>query len=103
MMFRGCKGLDPEVEIGQIVVSKAGRDKGKYMMVYKILGTNYVYVTDGDNRTIDNPKKKNIRHLQKTKLISKELAKKLKSKSKTVNVDIKNEIIRLASVPDEKA
>jgi ribosomal protein L14E/L6E/L27E len=72
------------------------------MMVCRVLKTNYVYVADGDNRTIDNPKKKNIRHLQKTNIISKEFAKRLKSKFKPSNVEIKNEIIKLASVPMKK-
>ena len=51
--------------IGQIVCSKAGRDKG-YFMVVVAHDTNYVYVCDGKERPINRPKRKNVKHLQFT-------------------------------------
>lgn len=54
-----------ELRPGQLVISKAGRDKGKWFVVYKIEGP-WVYLVDGKTRRLERPKKKNIRHLQPT-------------------------------------
>ncbi len=50
---------------GQIVVSKAGRDRGRFMIV---VGTdqNCIYVADGKERPLENPKRKNPKHLGAT-------------------------------------
>ncbi|MCI5674692.1 MAG: KOW domain-containing RNA-binding protein [Ezakiella sp.] len=48
---------------GQIVRSKAGRDKFRYFVIYEVLDDDYVTIVDGDLRKVDRPKKKKIRHL----------------------------------------
>ena len=48
---------DLNIEIGRVVVSKAGRDKGKRMVVVSIGKDGCVFVTDGDKRKLDNPKR----------------------------------------------
>ena len=50
-------------EIGMLAKSKAGHDNGR---VYVILNVDdaYVYLADGSNRTMDNPKKKKKKHVQ---------------------------------------
>jgi ribosomal protein L14E/L6E/L27E len=52
-----------DIFLGQIVHSKAGRDKGRYFIVVSIVDANYVLVVDGDLRKISNPKRKKIKHL----------------------------------------
>ena len=52
---------------GQVVISKAGRDKGYLMAVSDYDGTN-VYVCDGKERRIKTPKKKNPCHIEITGL-----------------------------------
>ena len=54
-----------EFEKGTVVVSKAGRDKG-YFMVVVDESEGYVIVADGKERPLDRPKRKNPKHLQKT-------------------------------------
>lgn len=51
--------------IGRIVCSKAGRDKGYFMVVVKKEG-NYVFLCDGKERPLERPKRKNEKHLQYT-------------------------------------
>ena len=48
---------------GMFATSKAGHDKGN---VYFIIREDqeYVYLVDGKLRTLDNPKKKNKKHIQ---------------------------------------
>lgn len=52
-----------DLSLGQIVHSKAGRDKDKIFIVVGIIDKNYVLVADGDLRKINNPKKKKLMHL----------------------------------------
>jgi ribosomal protein L14E/L6E/L27E len=54
-----------EFKTGQIVISKAGRDKGSPLVVTGFDG-NSVLVCDGKARPLERPKKKNPRHLQAT-------------------------------------
>nr|WP_178632069.1 KOW domain-containing RNA-binding protein [uncultured Mediterraneibacter sp.] len=50
-------------EPGMIVKSKAGHDKNNIYVVIRV-ENEYVYLADGQNRTLDRMKKKNVRHLQ---------------------------------------
>ena len=54
-----------ELQIGQFVKSRSGRDKGKVLIVTKIIDDKYVEVVDGDLRKLENPKKKKVMHLIK--------------------------------------
>lgn len=47
---------------GQIVYSKAGRDKGCFFAVLKVEG-NRCAVADGKKRRVERPKLKNVKHL----------------------------------------
>lgn len=51
------------IEIGRIVISKAGRDTGKTFIICDIIDENYVFLVDGNLRKLNNPKKKKIKHL----------------------------------------
>ncbi len=51
---------------GMVVFSRAGRDSGKPMAVTDIKD-GFVYVCDGKERPLENPKKKNPKHLAVTK------------------------------------
>ncbi len=54
-----------EFEKGCIVVSTAGRDKGKCLLVTNICQT-HIEVCDGRERPLGRPKRKNPRHLKHT-------------------------------------
>ena len=48
---------------GQVVKSLAGRDKGYLLTVVSADETN-VFVCDGEERPLNNPKRKNPRHIE---------------------------------------
>ena len=50
-------------EAGEIVLSKAGRDRGRAFVVTAVLDGDYVLLADGRLRTLERPKKKKRRHL----------------------------------------
>lgn len=70
-----------ELEIGQIVKSKQGRDKGKVYIVIEILSGDYVLLADGDTRKINNPKKKKNKHLMVYNSKINDIIEKLKQES----------------------
>ena len=53
------------LEIGSVVRAKAGRDKDKFFLV-KEVSEGFAYICDGKRRKLENPKKKNLIHLELT-------------------------------------
>ena len=53
------------IKVGQVVFSKSGRDKGKPFVVISTQD-EYLYLVDGKLRTLNNPKKKKVKHVQPT-------------------------------------
>ena len=51
---------------GEIVLSRAGRDRGRAFVILKLIDEEYVLLVDGRLRTLERPKKKKRRHLLKT-------------------------------------
>ncbi len=54
------------VKAGSVVISSAGHDCGRPMVVISAEG-GAVYVADGKERKLVSPKKKNIKHVRPTK------------------------------------
>jgi len=57
------------MDIGQVVFSKNGRDKGKAFVIINI-EDNYLYLVDGKLRTLNKPKKKKLKHVQPVNYIA---------------------------------
>lgn len=56
-----------EYRVGDIVLGRAGREKGRFLVVVKV-ETDVLYLADGKERKLTSPKKKNIKHVSKTTL-----------------------------------
>jgi len=52
--------LDENTLLGKVVHSKAGRDMHRRFIVVDILNDQYVYISDGDLRKIEKPKKRRL-------------------------------------------
>lgn len=68
-----------DLRIGQIVKSKAGRDKDRVFIISRILDEQYVLVCDGDLRKLSSLKKKKVKHLVIYNTVLTEFAEKLRS------------------------
>lgn len=53
-----------DINVGDIVYSLKGHDSGSYYLVVGIANDNFVLIADGDNRRLDKPKLKNVKHLK---------------------------------------
>lgn len=71
--------LTTDLRVGQIVKSKAGRDKTKVFIISEILDEQFVFVCDGDLRKLNSPKKKKVKHLMIYNTVLTEFADKLQS------------------------
>lgn len=83
------------VGLGQIVVSRAGRDTGKKFVVIKLLDPHFVEISDGDLRRAEKPKKKRIKHLNITNEKVESLEEKLKSGVRITNAEIRKALAGL--------
>ncbi len=84
-----------EVFAGDIVYSKAGRDKGKPFIVLEVLDAQYVMLADGRKRRIDKPKKKKMKHLLKSGHTAENIGEKLRGGMKVTNPDLKKALAEL--------
>ena len=77
-----------EFSVGQVVISKAGRDKGDMFIIYNIEGV-YLYLVDGKSRPLTRPKKKKIMHIQPTKTVDVALQKAILEKQYIKDADFR--------------
>ena len=64
-----------ELSFGQIILSSAGHDAGRYYIVTDE-DKEYVYLVDGKYKTMSSPKKKNKKHIQILKYVDSEIVLK---------------------------
>ncbi|MBN2852448.1 MAG: KOW domain-containing RNA-binding protein [Clostridia bacterium] len=84
---------------GSVVISNAGRDKGrKFITLAKEVDENYIYISDGNLRKIENPKKKKLKHVIITGRVIEKLAIKLEQGKPLQNAEIFKEIRKLDEV-----
>ena len=79
--------------VGQIVISRAGRDAGRKFVVVRVIDDLYVEICDGDLRKVEKPKKKKIKHLNITDDMAEGLAAKLKSGDRITNAEIRKALV----------
>ena len=71
--------------IGQLAIATAGRDTNRKFIITCIINDQYVYISDGDTRKLENSKKKKLKHLKLTKYISDEIMHALQQNKKITN------------------
>ena len=83
--------------VGQIVISRAGRDAGRKFVVVRVIDDLYVEICDGDLRKVEKPKKKKIKHLNITDDMAEGIAEKLKSGDRITNAEIRKALVDFVS------
>lgn len=83
-----------DVHKSDIVQSLRGRDQGEYFIVIDE-DDWFLYLVNGKNRRIGEPKRKNRKHVQYVAAMEPELAEKLNTTGKLSGSDIKNTLSRV--------
>lgn len=78
-------------ELGQIVKSKAGRDKDELFVVID-MKDEYLFIVNGDNRRLESPKKKKKKHVQITHMTAAVISDKINHGERITNADIRNSL-----------
>ena len=90
-------------QIADLVVSLSGRDKNRVFMVTEVLDSNYVLIADGMLRKLEKPKKKKIKHLEKSQFVLNErLLQKISEGKKITNAELRKALRLLMDAESEE-
>ena len=90
--------MDPEqpnLIISDVVLSTTGRDKGKLFYVIGI-EDDLLLLANGKDRTLDKPKRKKQKHVQKVLRSETRVAVKLQNGDKVLNSELRKELAFLS-------
>lgn len=79
-------------ELGRVVLSKQGHDKGKAFLVVGLVDDTYVLIADGDSRKLAKPKKKQAKHLIPKPHVAAEILGAILKQAQTADSDIRKAI-----------
>lgn len=82
------------MKVSDVVISKKGKYDGEMFFVVDIKD-GFALLADGKKRKINNPKKKNVLHLEETNLSSGAVRERLENGSNTVDALMRAELKRL--------
>ena len=77
--------------ISDVVVSTAGRDRGEWFYVIQEEPL-YLYLANGKDRTLDKPKRKKRKHIQKVLRSETRVAEKLRLGDKVLNSELRRDL-----------
>ena len=80
-----------DISISDVVLSTAGREKGQ---LFYCVGTDdrFVLLADGKGRTLDKPKRKKRKHVQKVLRAETRVALKLRNSDKVLNSELRRDL-----------
>ena len=91
--------MDPDLpdnmNISDVVVSTAGHDQGELFYVID-MDEQFLYLANGKDRTLDKPKRKKRKHVQKVLRSETRVAAKLASGDKVLNSELRRDLAYIA-------
>ena len=91
--------MDPErlsdIQIADVVIATAGREKGKLFYVLNV-DDQYLLLGNGKDRTLEQPKRKKRRHVEKVLRSETRVAEKLRLGDKVLNGELRRDLAFLA-------
>ena len=91
--------MDPErisaFQISDVVTTTAGRDQGG---LFYVIGTDgdYLMLANGKDRTLEKPKRKKLKHIQKVLRSETRVAEKLMRGDKVLNSELRRDLAYLS-------
>ena len=87
--------MDPDkpntIQISDVVISTAGHDQGELFYVVNT-DDQFLYLANGKDRSLDKPKRKKRRHVQKVLRSETRVAAKLISGDKVLNGELRRDL-----------
>ena len=85
----------PDINISDVVVSKAGHDQDKW---FYVIGEDqdFLLLANGKDRPLDKPKRKKRKHVQKVLRSETRVAGKLRPGDKVLNGELRRDLAFLA-------
>ena len=80
-----------DISKSDIIVSLAGRDKGKYFYVIDV-EDNFVVIADGKGRKLENPKRKKLKHVRRVTRTETRVAMKILNGDKVLNSELRRDL-----------
>lgn len=87
-----------DIDAGSLVSSVAGRDKGRVFVVVGI-ENGYCLICDGKIRKSDKPKRKKLKHIEPTGLVSEALKNKIALGERLTNSEVRRGIAAFYEEP----
>ena len=81
----------PSINISDVVVSTAGRDAGEWFYVINE-DPIYLFLANGKDRTLDKPKRKKRKHVQKVLRSETRVAEKRRRGDKVLNSELRRDL-----------
>lgn len=78
------------VEIGRVVLSRSGRDKGRAFLIVEVIDSPYVLIADGGLRRLAKPKKKKLKHLDLQPMVLENIQEKLTQGKKVFDAELRS-------------
>ena len=85
----------PDIQISDVVISVRGRDQGE---LFYVIGREeeYLLLANGKNRTLEAPKRKKQKHVEKVLRSETRVAAKLRSGDKVLNGELRRDLAFLS-------
>ena len=80
-----------DISKADIIVSMAGRDKGGLFYVLRV-EDGYAYLVNGKQRTMENPKRKKLKHLRFAARIDSNVAQKILKGDKVASSELRRDL-----------
>ena len=85
----------PDIDISDVVMTTAGRDAGNWFYVINE-DPVYLFLANGKDRTLEKPKRKKRKHVNKVLRSETRVAQKLASGDKVLNGELRRDLAFLA-------
>jgi len=81
--------MENSPRIGRIVRILRGKDRHGYAVIVGLVDDRFVLIADGDKRRFDEPKKKNLLHLELLPAVSSEVADSMEETGRVTNAKLR--------------
>ena len=80
-----------EIQKSDIILSTAGRDRGK---LFYVIGTEgaYILIANGKERKLEHPKRKKLKHVRRVTRTNSRVAEKIANGDKVLNSELRRDL-----------